>query len=123
VLRAVAQPVLVFSKGRHDRDRQPSDLLPEEFKPWSRNVWNIPMDNPAGVAHPARFPEELAHRLVKLYSYPGDQVLDPFLGSGTTAVAAARLHREAWGVDLSENYVRQARARVAAALKTRTVDR
>ena len=56
-------------------------------------MWTFAGANPRRVGHPAPFPEELPRRLIKLYSYPGDLVLDPFAGSGTTLVAAKRLGR------------------------------
>ena len=115
VLRAVAEPVYVLSKGTFSREPGTSDLEPDEFKAWTRNAWFIPavLEQDAH-GNPAAFPEELPRRLVKLYSYPGDLVVDPFMGSGTTLVAAARLGRWAYGCDVSERYVSAARARLSA---------
>ena len=85
------------------------DILPDEQVAWSLAMWSFAGANAKLVGHPAPFPEELPRRLIKLYSYPGDVVLDPFLGSGTTAVVAARLGRRVLGADRSPTYVGMAR--------------
>lgn len=105
VLRAVSEPVLIASKGTHGREPGQSDITRDEFKAWTRNAWAIgnPVDRSLG--HPAVFPPELARRLIKLYSYVGDVVLDPFCGSGTTLRAAKDAGRLAIGVDISPKYV------------------
>lgn len=119
VLRAVAEPVYVASKTTWAREPADSDLEPEEFKAWTRNAWFIPavLESDAW-GNPAAFPVELPRRLIKLYSYPGDLVADPFMGGGTTLVAAARLGRWAYGCDVSERYVAVARARVGAEINS-----
>jgi DNA modification methylase len=114
VLRAVAEPVFVASKGTHTRPHGQSDLTPEEFKAWTRNAWNITSGHADQyLGHPAMFPLELPRRLIKLYSYVGDVVLDPFMGSGTTLRAAKNLGRHALGVEQSERYCQIAAARCA----------
>lgn len=113
VMRAVGEPIYVFSKGRYDRDPGVSDIDPEEFKSWTRNVWFVPAIGLDSTAFPASYPEEIPRRLAKLYSYTADLVVDPFLGSGTTAVAAAKLGRHVFGCDISAHSVELARARVA----------
>jgi site-specific DNA-methyltransferase (adenine-specific) len=116
VLRAVAEPVFIASKGTHSRGPGASDISPDEFKRYTKNVWFVSALKP-DVDHPAPFPEELPRRLIKLYTYPGDLVVDPFMGSGTTLVAAARLGRWAYGCDVSERYVQLARERLAAEIR------
>jgi len=78
-------------------------------------VWEIPPESARRVGHPAPFPVELPEQLIRLYTYVDDLVLDPFMGSGSTLVAAARLGRRFVGYDLDEQYVAIARERVAAA--------
>jgi modification methylase len=105
VLRAVGEPVFIASKGTRARPPGQSDLTAAEFKAWTRNVWHIT----AGHAdqyldHPCKFPIDLPRRLIKLYSYIGDVVLDPFCGSGTTLRAAKDVGRNAIGVEISSRY-------------------
>ena len=105
VLRAVAEPVFIASKLTHRRSPGISDLTADEFKAWTRNVWNIPVrSNTRDLDHPCKFPDELPRRLIKLYSYVGDVILDPFCGSGTTLRVAKDLARRAIGVDTSGRY-------------------
>jgi len=105
VLRAVAEPVFIASKLTHRRSPGVSDLTSEEFKAWTRNVWTIPAETAErDLDHPCKFPTELPRRLIKLYSYVGDLVLDPFCGSGTTLRTAKDLGRRAVGVDVSRRY-------------------
>jgi DNA modification methylase len=105
VLRAVAEPVFIASKGTHARPPGESDLTAAEFKAWTRNVWNItPGHADQSIDHPCKFPPELPRRLIKLYSYVGDVVLDPFCGSGTTLRAGKDAGRRAFGVEISRRY-------------------
>lgn len=105
VLRAVAEPVFIASKSTHARSSGVSDLTSAEFKAWTRNVWNIPVGNAdRNLDHPCKFPPELPRRLIKLYGYVGDVVLDPFCGSGTTLRVAKDLGRRSTGVDISRRY-------------------
>jgi modification methylase len=113
VLRACSEPVLIASKGTHSRAPGQSDISAEEFKAWTRNAWAIGNPVDRFMDHPAVFPLELPRRLIKLYSYVGDVVLDPFMGSGTTLRAAKNLGRHALGVEQSERYCRLAAARCA----------
>jgi DNA modification methylase len=124
VLRDVTERVIVASKGRFDRARSTaqraaeglphdSTLLPEDFLSLTLDVWSIPPESARRVNHPAPFPVELPEQLIRLYTYAGDLVLDPFMGSGSTMVAAARLDRRYVGYDLDLAYVDIARERVA----------
>ena len=77
------------------------------------DVWNIPSESARRVGHPAPFPVELPEQLIRLYTFADDLVLDPFMGSGSALVAAARLGRRYVGYDLDPAYVEIARTRVA----------
>lgn len=123
VLRDITERVIIASKGRFDRalsvkDRA-SKLLPsestlssDEFMAATLDVWEISPESARRVRHPAPFPVELPERLIRLYTYANDLVLDPFMGSGSSLVAAAKLDRRYVGYDLDPNYVEVARERV-----------
>jgi modification methylase len=124
VLRDVTERVVVASKGRFGRALSPKDRraagLPHEssigaddFMALTLDVWEFPPESAVRVQHPAPFPVELPQRLMELYTFRGDLVLDPFCGSGSTLVAALRSGRDAVGYDLDPVYVALARARVA----------
>lgn len=94
-----------------NRDR----LSPEEWKAWGyRQIWEIPSVR-ANNVHPAMFPEELALRVIRLYTDEGDVVLDPFLGSGTTAVAAIKAKRHFIGFEMMDKYIDIANKNIATA--------
>jgi site-specific DNA-methyltransferase (adenine-specific) len=124
VLRDVTERVVIASKGRFDRARPAarrkveglphhSTLTNDEFLDATLDLWRIPAESARRVGHPAPFPVELPLRLIELYTYAGDLVLDPFLGSGSAAVAAVRAGRHYAGYDIDPGYVAIARARVA----------
>jgi site-specific DNA-methyltransferase (adenine-specific) len=123
VLRDLTERVIVASKGRFDRagsvkDRArgglpcQSSMTREDFLENTLDVWEIPADSATRVGHPAPFPVELPARLIELYTYRGDLVLDPFAGAGTTAVASVRAGRSYVGYDIDESYIRLAESRV-----------
>lgn len=125
VFRDLTERVVVASKGRFDRalsvaERQQRGLphvatLPtDDFLALTLDVWSIPTESARRVGHPAPFPVELPEMFIRLFTFENDLVLDPFLGSGSTLVAAARLGRRGVGFDLDPTYVELARARVAA---------
>jgi site-specific DNA-methyltransferase (adenine-specific) len=84
--------------------REASRLTKEEWREYTKTVWHIA--NVSHGAHPAVFPAEIPHRLVKLFSFVGETVLDPFAGVGTTAAAATLLDRHAVSVELNPNYAK-----------------
>lgn len=86
----------------------------EEFLEATLDVWEIPSERASRVGHPAPFPVALPRRLIELYTYTGDLVLDPFIGSGTTAVAAVETARHYVGFDTDAGYLALAEARIAA---------
>lgn len=115
-LRDVHEYILVFSKGSFGRkrgDRQDS-ITREEFLEFTKSVWEFPAESARRVGHPAPFPIELPYRLISLYSFVGDVVLDPFCGSGTTCLAALKTKRHYIGYDVEEEYVALARRRIEA---------
>lgn len=127
VLRDVSERVIIASNGRFDRAQSIKDRaergLPAEpdidadaFMAATLDVWDIPPERAKRVHHPAPFPVELPERLIRLYTYADDLVLDPFMGSGSTLLAAARNDRRYVGYDLDPEYVDLARARVEAHL-------
>ena len=114
-LRDVHEFILVFCKDqfRLEQTRGESDLTSEEFTALTRSIWSFPTGSASKVGHPAPFPMELPRRLIKLYSWKGAVVLDPFCGSGSTCVAASQLGRLWIGVDIDPTYCELARRRVA----------
>jgi site-specific DNA-methyltransferase (adenine-specific) len=80
----------------------------DEFLQWTLGTWEFPGENPKKLGHPAPFPEELPRRLIRLYSFVEDVILDPFLGSGTTCAVAKRLGRRSIGVDIDMHYCEMA---------------
>jgi site-specific DNA-methyltransferase (adenine-specific) len=115
VLRDTSERLVIASKGRFDRARRGEATVPgDEFMEATLDVWEIPAESATRVGHPAPFPVALVERCIQLYTYAGDVVLDPFIGSGTTAVAARLTGRHFVGYDADPVYVDAARARVAA---------
>jgi site-specific DNA-methyltransferase (adenine-specific) len=113
-LRDLHEYLLVFAKENFSRpDKGESDIRRDEFMAATLSIWEIPPESARRVGHPAPFPLELASRVIKLYSYVDDVVLDPFLGSGTTCVAARQLRRHYVGYDLSPAYCELAEKRLA----------
>ena len=123
VLRDVSERVIVASKGRFDRaldvrarhaQGRPylSSISTDEFLDATLDIWEIRPESARRVGHPAPFPVELPQRLIELYTFQDDLVLDPFLGSGTTAVAAVRCGRRFAGYDTDPAYIALAGARV-----------
>jgi site-specific DNA-methyltransferase (adenine-specific) len=114
VLRDVHEYILVFSKGSFRRpvDGRESTISRDEFLEWTKSVWTFPAVSARQIGHPAPFPEELPRRLIQLYTFKGDVVLDPFAGSGTTCVAARDLGRHYIGYEIDAEYYRLAQARL-----------
>jgi len=128
VLRDMTERVIIASKGRFnralsvkDRRRQnlphESTLSNDEFVDVTKDVWRIDSESATRIGHPAPFPVELPRRLIDLYTYKDDIVLDPFVGSGTTVVAAARAGRIGVGYDIDAGYIDLSQKRFDAELK------
>lgn len=105
----------VFCKGdlKHEGDRENIDITGNEFKTWVDAKWSIaPERNMKDYGHPAMFPPELPYRVLKIFSYQNDVILDPFNGAGTTTLVAQRTGRKYIGVDISEDYCKIAEERL-----------
>lgn len=124
VLRDVTERIVIASKGRFDRALRPGERLDldlpstatisrDEFLEATTDLWEIPPESATRVGHPAPFPIELPTRLIELYTYEGDVVLDPFVGSGSTAIAALRTERHYIGFDTDRSYIDRANERLS----------
>ena len=125
-LRDTTERIIVASKDRFDRcltigQREQlglpcvDSINADEFCEATIDTWVVPPESATRVGHPAPFPVTLPKRVIELFSYVGDVVLDPFMGSGTTAVAAVQTGRKFVGYDSEPNYVALSKARIAAA--------
>jgi len=90
-----------------------SDISREEFIEWTNGLWTFSGESKKKIGHPAPFPVELPRRCIKLFSYVGDTILDPFAGSGTTLIAAYKSKRKAIGVEIDEQYFELAKERIS----------
>lgn len=114
-LRDVHEYILVFSKGTFSRRnflKRQSTITREEFLEFTKSVWTFPAESARAVGHPAPFPVELPYRLIQLYTFAGEVVLDPFMGSGQAAIAAAKAGRHFVGYEIDAVYVRLAERRI-----------
>jgi len=105
----------IFAKGtlKKEGDREKADITADEFKKWVVAKWSIaPERNMKNYNHPAMFPEELATRVIKLFSFENDIVLDPFNGAGTTSFVAKSFKRRYLGIDISKEYCKVAENRL-----------
>jgi DNA modification methylase len=114
-LRDVHEYILVFSKGDFRRDKMDGrvdTISKEEFLEFTKSVWDFPAESAKKIGHPAPFPVELPYRLLQLYTFAGEVVLDPFMGSGQTALAALKAGRHYVGYETNEEYLELARKRI-----------
>jgi site-specific DNA-methyltransferase (adenine-specific) len=117
-LRDSHEYVLVFSKqsfARANPYNRSSSIERDQFLEYTKSVWQFPAEPAKKVGHPAPFPVELPYRLSQLYTFEGEIVLDPFMGSGSSAVAAVKSSRHFIGYEIDENYVALAHQRIAQA--------
>jgi len=114
-LRDVHEYLLIFSKAafaRKNPGKRPSTISRDEFLEFTKSVWTFPAVSAKSVGHPAPFPVELPHRLIQLYTFEGEVVLDPFMGSGQTGIAALLADRRYVGYEIEAEYVRLAQRRI-----------
>ena len=114
-LRDTHEYILVFSKGSFRRDKMDgrvSTISKDEFLEFTKSVWEIPSESARKVGHPAPFPVDLPYRLIQLYTFSEEIVLDPFMGSGQTAIAALKAGRHFVGYEISGEYLELANSRI-----------
>lgn len=119
ILRDIHEYILVFSKGEYKRNRSKKErelkhnsIIKNDFMEWTRSIWTFNAESARRVGHPAPFPIDLPYRLIQLYSFETDIILDPFLGSGTTAIAALKCKRNFVGFEINDEYIKNAENRI-----------
>lgn len=116
VLRDTHEYILVFSKGSFSRKRtddKEDTITRDQFMEWTKSVWTMNPESAKKVGHPAPFAVELPYRLIQLYTFKGDVVLDPFMGAGSTAIAALKSERKYIGYEIDREYIKLAEERLA----------
>jgi len=115
ILRDIHEYILVFSKltfSRKNIKNRKNTISKEAFLEYTKSVWTFPAEPANKVGHPAPFPVELPYRLIQFYTYEGEVILDPFSGSGQTAIAAIKGNRHYIGYDIDEGYVKLSERRI-----------
>ena len=113
VLRDIHEYCIVFSKSSFKRQvTGTSTISKEDFMESTLSIWNIAPEKAKKIGHPAPFPVELPKKFIELYSFKEDVILDPFMGSGSTAIAAKLLDRNFIGYEISEEYIELANIRL-----------
>ncbi|QQS36609.1 MAG: site-specific DNA-methyltransferase [Ignavibacteriales bacterium] len=118
-LRDIHEYILIFSKGDYKRTRKKEEMhnkintiTKEQFMEWTKSIWTMNAESARRIGHPAPFPEELPFRLIQLFSFKNDIILDPFMGSGTTAIASLKSERKYIGFDTDDAYIKLAEKRI-----------
>lgn len=114
-LRDVHEYILVFSKDTYRREKdedRPDTISRDNFLEYTKSVWTFPAESAKNIGHPAPFPVQLPYRLIQLYTYEDEVVLDPFMGSGQTAIAARKAGRHYVGYEIDPGYVELAQNRI-----------
>lgn len=116
ILRDIHEYILVSAQPRGDykreREEKQNTIAKEQFMEWTKSIWTMNAESARRVGHPAPFPEELPYRLIQLYSFKDDIILDPFMGSGTTGIAALKSDRKFVGYEISAGYIKLAETRL-----------
>jgi site-specific DNA-methyltransferase (adenine-specific) len=116
----VHEYILIFSKGafkRKNLHKRQATINREEFLEYTKSIWTFPAVSARKVGHPAPFPVELPLRLIQLYTYEGEVVLDPFMGSGQAAIATLQGERRYVGYEIEQRYCRLAGRRIKQFVK------
>jgi site-specific DNA-methyltransferase (adenine-specific) len=114
-LRDVHEYILIFSKDFFKRPKLESredTISRDEFLEYTKSIWSFPTESAKRIGHPAPFPIELPYRCIQFYTYTNEIVLDPFMGSGQTAIAAIKLKRYYVGYEINKQYVNLAKNRI-----------
>lgn len=116
ILRDIHEYILVYSKGefgrKNSRSNKDDSISKDAFLENTKSIWKFPTASARKVGHPAPFPIELPKRLIELYSFENDIILDPFAGSGTTAIAAKTTNRNYIMIDINSDYCKLATERI-----------
>ena len=120
-LRDIHEYLLIFSKGQFKLNRTSDEkedgrvdtIEKQEFINWTKSIWSFPTASAKKIGHPAPFPVELPRRCIEFFTFQGDVVLDPFMGSGSTAIAAAKSSRSYICYDINDEYITLAEQRLA----------
>jgi len=118
-LRDVHEYILIFSKGTFRREKvnnRESTITKEEFLEFTKSIWDFPSVSARKIGHPAPFPVELPYRMIQLYTFAGEVILDPFMGSGQAAIAAIKTDRHYVGYEIDEVYLKLAESRITGLL-------
>ncbi len=125
ILRDIHEYILIFSKEdykRHltkkEKESKKNSIGRDEFLEYTKTIWQMKAESARRIGHPAPFPVELPGRLIELYSFETDIILDPFMGSGTTAIAALQNNRKYVGYEIMEEYIALAEQRISGEHRT-----
>ena len=124
-LRDTHEYILIFSKQDFSRKRvknRKDTITKDEFLEYTKSIWNMPTESAKKIGHPAPFNIELPYRLIQLYTFENDVVIDPFIGSGTTALAAIKTNRRYIGYDNNPEYVKLAEKRIKKETNQKTLE-
>ncbi|MDR0971945.1 MAG: site-specific DNA-methyltransferase [Bacteroidales bacterium] len=123
-LRDVHEYILIFSKGDFFRKKgdKENTITKEQFIEWTKSIWTMKAESAKRIGHPAPFPQELPYRLIQLYSFKNDIILDPFMGSGTTGLAALKSQRKFIGYEISEEYISLSKKRTQEYISENLLD-
>jgi len=123
ILRDVHEYILIFSKETFSRENHErvNTIVKEQFLEYTKSIWSFPTESAKKIGHPAPFPVELPYRLIQFYTFENDVVLDPFCGSGTTAIAAIKSNRHFVCFDNKKEYIEIANTRINNIIKQKKI--